>query len=66
MPTKKPAKPPKPRGRPRLHGADMTETIQIRCTAEDRDRWAELAAELGLAVGPWLRMLASREVKKAR
>ncbi len=44
----------------------MTETVQIRCTAEDRDSWSELAAELGLAVGPWLRMLAMREVKKAK
>jgi len=66
MPTKKPAKSARPRGRPRLHAAEMTETIQIRCTAEDRERWAELAGELGLALGPWLRMLAMREVKKAK
>lgn len=62
MPAKKPAR---GRGRPRTHAADMTETVQIRCSAEDRDQWAELAGELGLQVGPWLRMLASREVKKA-
>jgi hypothetical protein len=53
------------RGRPRTHAADMTETVQIRCTAEDRDQWADLAGELGLQVGPWLRMLANRETKKA-
>lgn len=64
-PTKKPSKPVKPRGRPRLHAADMDQTIQIRCTAEDRDAWSELAGGLGLAVGPWLRMLAMREMKKA-
>lgn len=64
MPAKK--KPARARGRPRLHAADMTETIQIRCTEADRNAWAELAAELGLAVGPWLRMLAMREVKKSR
>jgi crotonobetainyl-CoA:carnitine CoA-transferase CaiB-like acyl-CoA transferase len=53
------------RGRPREHAPDMTETVQIRCAAADREQWAELAAELGLQVGPWLRMLAMREVKKA-
>lgn len=53
------------RGRPRTHAADMTETIQIRCTPEDKDDWAELAGELGLQTGPWLRMLAMREKKKA-
>lgn len=64
MPAKK--TPARGRGRPRLHPAEMDQTIQIRCTSEDRERWSELAAELGLAVGPWLRMLASREVRKAR
>lgn len=53
------------RGRPRVHPEGMDTTVQIRCHAEDRERWAELAAELGLDVGPWLRMLAMREVKKA-
>jgi len=61
MPAKKPA-----RGRPRLHPEAMDTTVQIRCTSDDRERWIELAEELGLAVGPWLRMLAMREVKKAR
>ncbi len=64
MPAKKP-KAPRPRGRPRLHGEEMTETIQIRCSGTDRERWADLASELGLAVGPWMRILAMREVKKA-
>jgi crotonobetainyl-CoA:carnitine CoA-transferase CaiB-like acyl-CoA transferase len=63
MPAKK--TPARGRGRPRLHAEEMTETIQIRCTASDRDQWAALAAEFELAVGPWLRMLAKREVKKA-
>lgn len=61
MPTTKRA-----RGRPRVHAENMDETVQIRCSAEDREKWVELANELGLAVGPWLRMLAMREVKKAR
>jgi len=65
MPTPKP-KTKGVRGRPRTHDANMTETVQIRCSAEDRDQWSEFAAELGLAVGPWLRMLANRELKKAR
>ena len=63
MPAKKK---PTTRGRPRLHPPDMDTTIQIRCTAEDREDWSELAAELGLQVGPWLRVLAMREKKKAR
>lgn len=54
------------RGRPRLHAEGMDATIQIRCFEADREKWAELAAELGLDVGPWLRMLAMREAKKAR
>jgi hypothetical protein len=62
MPAKK--KGPGP-GRPRIHDEKDRETVQIRCSEEDKESWSKLAGELGLAVGPWLRMLAMREVKKA-
>jgi hypothetical protein len=64
MPAKKKPDQPGP-GRPRIHADSDRETVQIRCSAEDKEQWANLASELGLAVGPWLRMLAMRELKRA-
>ena len=51
------------RGRPRVNPPEMTERFMIRCSTQDLELWRAAAGELGLAVGPWMRMVALLAVR---
>lgn len=54
------AKPKSRVGRPPVNPPDLTERFMIRCSPADLELWGAAAAELGLSVGAWVRMIVHR------
>lgn len=60
MPKKKGAAQKKPAGE-----GTRSVMFTMRISPEEQEAMSRCAAELGLGLGPWLRMLGMREVQKA-
>lgn len=41
--------------------AEKTETLSIRCTADDKTRWKEAAAVAGLSLADWIARELNRD-----
>ena len=54
----------RPRGAPPKQNP-ACERLELRCTPDQKTRWAAAAQRDGLAVGTWLKQLADRESGEA-
>jgi len=40
------------------------EVIQIRCSADEKDRWNQAATQVGLELSPWIRLILDRATRQ--